>query len=255
MREFLKDAVDTPLELARTLGLTLADHSQHTDDVRMMRHPDNVGRENEPNRVLGMMCLKVLGHDDPCTKTGKRYPLADVEYFWARLALLADGRLPEKFAKAVRRQVPSKSLQQFVSSLVGRGRVFVLTGRLRADAGYTARRNTVFQGLTSDGAKLALWWVWRKGYRIVNFIHDEILVEVPASDDLTLHANKVERLMVAAMKEVLPDVRVEVKYAATDRWRKGAEAVFDDEERLVLWHPEGERSTHHRRKKKVERKE
>jgi hypothetical protein len=39
------------------------------------------------------------------------------------------------------------------------------------------------------------------------------------------------------MKEVLPDVLVDVKYAATDRWRKKAKAVFDEQGRLRLWHP------------------
>jgi hypothetical protein len=50
--------------------------------------------------------------------------------------------------------------------------VFALTGRLRAAATYSARHNTVFQELAADGSKLALWLLWRAGYRIVNFIHD-----------------------------------------------------------------------------------
>lgn len=115
----------------------------------------------------------------------------------------------------------------------------MLTGRLRAASGYTARRNSVFQGLTSDGAKIALWKVWRAGYRIANFVHDELLVEVPAGDDLGEHAEAVKLLMVAGMREVLPDMLVGVEYAATDRWRKSAKAVFDGSGRLRLWTPEG----------------
>jgi hypothetical protein len=115
--------------------------------------------------------------------------------------------------------------------------VFVLTGRLRAAAGYTARHNTVFQGLTSDGAKIALWKVWRAGYRITNFIHDQILVEIPAGDDLKAHAERIKKLMIRGMKEVLPDVLIDVKYAATDCWQKKAVAVFDEQGRLRLWHP------------------
>jgi DNA polymerase I-like protein with 3'-5' exonuclease and polymerase domains len=112
--------------------------------------------------------------------------------------------------------------------------VFTLTGRLRAAAGFTARRNTVFQGLTSDGAKLALWRVWRAGFRVVNFVHDELLVEVPAGSDLTAHAGRVQTLMVEGMRAVLPDVRVGVEYAATARWAKGAKATFDANGRLTL---------------------
>ncbi len=54
---------------------------------------------------------------------------------------------------------PSPELRRGVAGLVGLAGVYTLTGRLRAAAGFTARRNTVFQGLTSDGAKLALWRV------------------------------------------------------------------------------------------------
>src|SRR5690349_1939663 len=45
----------------------------------------------------------------------------------------------------------------------GAGSLFTLTGRLRANATYTARRNRPFQRLAADGAKLALWRFWRAG--------------------------------------------------------------------------------------------
>jgi hypothetical protein len=75
-------------------------------------------------------------------------------------------------------------LQRAALSLVDREPVFTLTGRLRANASYCARHNTVFQGLAADGAKLALWLLWRAGYRIVNFIHDEVLIEIPVDSRL-----------------------------------------------------------------------
>ncbi len=259
MREFLKDTVDTPLELARALGLTLLGHHEHTDDARMLRHPLNAGQEHTPSPILGMMCLKVLGHENPRTAKGQPYSQADLDYFWTRFEQLAD-QLPAKFAKAIRSRKPSKALQRFVSSYVGRAGVFVLTGRLRAAAGYTARHNTIFQGLTSDGAKLGLWRVWRKGHKIVNFIHDQILVEVPAGDELKAHAERVKKLMIKGMKEVLPDLLVDVKYAATDRWRKKAEAVFDEQGRLCLWYPKQDKkdsshSAKHNAKRKSRRHE
>lgn len=122
-------------------------------------------------------------------------------------------------------------------SIVDRAPVFTLSGRLRANASYCARHNTVFQGLAADGAKLALWFLWRAGYRIVNFIHDQVLVEVPADADLQAHASRIEELMKQGMKLVVPDVAVGVSYAATDRWYKGAEAVRSKDGGLVLWQP------------------
>ncbi|MBN9121887.1 MAG: hypothetical protein J0I06_22560 [Planctomycetes bacterium] len=236
MRSFLSDTVNTPHRVACRLGLTPAARAEHTDDGRMLRHPDNAGRANEPSEILGRMCLKVLSHEQPCTAQGKAYSPADLDFFWTRVGQLAD-ELPEKFRRAIHDRTPSVGLQRSVASLVGRAAVFTLTGRLRANATYTARHNTIFQGLTSDGAKLGLWRVWRAGYRVVNFIHDQLLVEVPDSPILAYDAERIRAEMIAGMKEVIPDVTVDVDYAATSRWRKGAKAVFDAEGKLLVWEP------------------
>ena len=121
-------------------------------------------------------------------------------------------------------------------SCVGRkAGVFTLTGRLRANATYTARHNSVFQGLAADGAKLGLWKLWRAGYRIVNFIHDEVLIEVPASSNLALHAQVVRRLMINGMREVIPDVRINAEFVVTDRWYKKAGLALGKNGKLMAW--------------------
>jgi DNA polymerase I-like protein with 3'-5' exonuclease and polymerase domains len=119
----------------------------------------------------------------------------------------------------------------------GRNAVFTFTGRLRAKATFAARHNTLFQGLAADGAKLALWKLWRAGYRIVNFIHDEIMVEIPEHTNLALHAEVIRHLMIEAMRLVVPDVKIDVQYAVSDMWAKSAEAVVDDGGRLAVWKP------------------
>jgi len=116
--------------------------------------------------------------------------------------------------------------------------VFTYTGRLRAKATYSARHNTVFQGLAADGAKLGLWYVWRAGYRIVNFIHDELLVAVPAGSNLAHHAEIIRYLMLKGMEAVVPDVAVDVEYTISDRWHKKAELVLDAQGRLSVWSAE-----------------
>ena len=236
MRAFLADDTDIPARLAATVGLTPLDHHGHTGDERFVGHPDNAGRCDEPHPILGMMALKVLGRPEPTTRAGAPYPASDVEYLWSKLQILAD-ELPGKWATTLRERKPSPGLRKAVAGHLDRSDVFVLTGRLRANAGYTARHNTIFQGLTSDGAKLALWHVWRAGYRVVNFIHDELLVEVPAGGDLGAEAERVKSLMIDGMTAVLPDMTVRVEYAASDCWSKAATAVFDDAGRLRVWRP------------------
>lgn len=228
MHEFLRDDVDVPLGVARLLGLTPSAHADHTDETRFLFHPENAGREEEPHRILGMMCLRALRDPNPRTRAGTPYREPDLDFFWSRLADI-NMQLPEALRTDVAARRPTARLQREVTNLAGLGGVFTLTGRVRGRAGYTARRNTVFQGLAADGAKLALWSLWRSGYRIVNFIHDQVLVEIPTSDPVTQrdHARRVRQIMVEAMKAVVPDLRVEVEVSLADRWSKDAKTVVE----------------------------
>jgi hypothetical protein len=129
--------------------------------------------------------------------------------------------------------------------LVGRGPGFTLTGRVRAGATFSARHNGVFQGLAADGAKLALWHLWRGGYLVHNFVHDEVLIEVPADSNLLEHAERIRHHMIQGMRAVVPDVRVDVEYAACERWYKKAKPVFNKTcTKLKLWRPQPKEQTH-----------
>jgi DNA polymerase I-like protein with 3'-5' exonuclease and polymerase domains len=235
MRDFLTDVIDTPFELAKFLDLTVESHHEHTDDARFLYHAQ--GLEQNPSRTLGCMCLKVLKEAAPKTEKGKPYSTTDIEYFWARLEAKASS-FALKFQQDIVQRRPSVNLQREVMSLVSRAGVFTFTGRLRANATYSARHNTIFQGLAADAAKLGLWRLWRAGYHIVNFVHDQNVVEVSANSDLKKHAEKISSLMIAGIKDVAPDILAEVEYAAADRWYKEAEPVFDKSgKKLLLWHP------------------
>ena len=119
-----------------------------------------------------------------------------------------------------------------------RNQVITLTGRMRSDVSYTESHNTLFQGLAADGAKIALWLLLRASYRVVNCLHDEFLIEVPAGSDLLRHAQAIEALMLEAMKSVAPDVDAAVEFAAMSCWNKQAQAVYDEKgTRLLLWRP------------------
>ena len=80
----------------------------------------------------------------------------------------------------------------------------------------------MFQGLAADGAKLALWKLWRANYRIVAFVHDQVLIEVPSSANHKAVQQHIEELMISGMKEVVPDVSVSVESAYLRRWSKAA---------------------------------
>ena len=104
---------------------------------------------------------------------------------------------------------------------------------------------TRFSRLAAHGAKLALWKLYRAGYRIVNFIHDEALVEVPADSDLKEHAEAISRLMIDGMQAVVPNIAIKVEYAAADRWYKNAKAVYNEQGELLPWTPDPSREELH----------
>jgi DNA polymerase I-like protein with 3'-5' exonuclease and polymerase domains len=119
-----------------------------------------------------------------------------------------------------------------------------LTGRIRGSVSYSQARNTPFQGLAADGAKLALWMLLRAGYRITAFVHDEVVIELPVSLDYASEARSVERILCDAMTDTLQsDIPVTVEYSVARRWYKQAEAVWKDG-RLVPWEP-GPNSQYH----------
>jgi DNA polymerase-1 len=130
------------------------------------------------------------------------------------------------------------------------------SGRVRGKVGFCDGSNSVFQGRAADGAKRAGWYLAQECYlgfsklwpddgrprsplygsRPVLFVHDEFILEVPiaTAHEATLRQSEV---MVAGMKEVVPDVKVGTEYAVAVRWYKGASAVYDENKRLMPWEP------------------
>jgi hypothetical protein len=109
---------------------------------------------------------------------------------------------------------------QRLHDLLYRQSVATLTGRLRAGVGYTESKNTPFQSLCADGAKLALWDLLFAGYDVYAFIHDEILVQIPAAG-AEEHAARVDAIMVRAMEEVMGHgIPAKCHRLVSDCWKK-----------------------------------
>lgn len=87
------------------------------------------------------------------------------------------------------------------------GFVFTLSGRKRGNTTYCAEKNTPFQGLAADGAKLAMYNLMRRGFKLVGFCHDEIITEVPEKEADNLLGLQ-EEIMIDSMNIVVPDVKI-----------------------------------------------
>ena len=117
--------------------------------------------------------------------------------------------------------------------------------RIRADIKYTAACNTFFQGLGSDATKEAGWEIAKACYldkgsvlygcRIVNYIHDQFIVEAP-EERAHEAVMELKRIMEKAASKWLPDVPATVKKPVIcRRWSKKASQVRGPDGRLVPW--------------------
>lgn len=142
---------------------------------------------------------KVL-RGDPFKADGTPYKESFVDRTWEACRRLAAStpRLGPWVRDELKREIPSPRLEK---AFFG-GPAFTLTGRVRGGCTYTQQRNTPFQGLAADGAKLALWRLLAAGFRILAFVHDEIIVELPKGGSEGA-AREVDSILNSAMEEVL----------------------------------------------------
>ncbi|QDU90960.1 DNA polymerase I [Pirellulimonas nuda] len=220
--------------MAEKLGLSWGAYNEALG--RQPRRPIDGSDPYRPEPTVSRMLLKAIKVPEPAKGNGEPYSEQACDYLWSRLQSGID-HLPAKFHQDVRLRRPSPQLQKAVMHAFDRLGVFTLTGRLRANSNFTARHNTIFQGLAADGAKQALWRLWRAGYRIANFIHDEIIVEVPEDSNLAWHEAIVRTQMIDAMSEVVPGVRIGVESAVSTCWHKEAKPILDAQGRRVAWSP------------------
>jgi DNA polymerase-1 len=117
------------------------------------------------------------------------------------------------------------------------------SGRLRGKCTFCQAANTLFQGLTADGAKAAGWRILKEcmepfdpgplgGSRTVLFLHDEFGLEVPdpAGRPEVAHAaaERLSLVMCEEMQKWIPDVPITASAVLTRRWFKGAKPVRVD---------------------------
>lgn len=211
LTEHLKSRINTGLELAIALGMTPAAYNAATGKTSFYHSPE----DDQPAGWLGGMLLKTLKERQPMTAGNpdkgtqpRPYTPAETSFFWAAAARLPHDQLDKKDVDDIREHRPSPRLREAVSRLYSREPVITATGRIRANASYAACRNGIMQGLAADGAIHALWDLWRAGYKIVNFIHDEIICEVPEDEHLPARVAEIERLMIEGMQKVVPGANV-----------------------------------------------
>ncbi len=117
--------------------------------------------------------------------------------------------------------------------------VATMTGWVRGRVTYAQRRNTPFQHLAAAGGKLALWRLMREGYRVIAFVHDEVLVELPDEGGFVRkeHVDRVVEIMCAEMERVLGgNLPVACEATLSTCWSKDARLIVRDG-KVFPWQP------------------
>lgn len=121
------------------------------------------------------------------------------------------------------------------------------SGRHRGLIPKTVCSNTFFQGLGADATKDALYCLQKECYtdcgtalygcRMVNYVHDEFILEV--DEDLTVAREAAKRLVEVMCERAglwLPDVPPTASPCLMSCWSKKAEPTYDDKGELISWH-------------------
>lgn len=95
-----------------------------------------------------------------------------------------------------------------------------ITGRLRAGCTFTQAKNFPFQGLAADGAKISLFNLIASGFRVLNYVHDEFVIELLDDESLAKRRSEAEQIMVQGMKDVCPHVEIRIESEVCDYWKK-----------------------------------
>jgi DNA adenine methylase len=194
-----------------------------------------VGRVRREFPDDGLICgAKNVVQGRKRKRDGSPYNLGFIEQVWDGLLML--NRNPD-LELALENRKTGEELEHKLFF----GTVITATGRARGIATFTQRRNTPFQGMAADGTKIALWNLYKAGYRIVAFVHDEFVVELPEDVDYAKEATRIDEICCRSMEEVTGSVPIGCEYALSRRWSKDAAEVWDEDGRLVPWGQEPER--------------
>lgn len=154
----------------------------------------------------------------------------------------------DKVWKSIQQLNRNKALDPLIKKAYGKGdedlarklfgnEVSTITGRIRGGVTFTQACNTPFSGIAADGAKLAMYNLFVIGYRLIAFIHDEIVIEIPENSDIHSEAILIDKVMCESMQQVTPSIPIKCEYAASRRWCKGAVPIFDEAGKLQIWEP------------------
>ncbi|MGO9107843.1 MAG: hypothetical protein ACLP9L_01290 [Thermoguttaceae bacterium] len=65
-----------------------------------------------------------------------------------------------------------------------------------------------------------MWLLWRASYKLVSAIHDQVVIETIADDQVLERKAEIERLMIEGMLAVVPGMNVKVEAVVSSSLNK-----------------------------------
>lgn len=203
----------------------LQEQKYHIAAKNMCVHVDEVREVFTDYKLFGYAMQIIGGQDSQGNDAGKQWTPEQRAIVWGDVAAL--NRNPELAPLLAARKTSPK-----LARLLFFGNSGTLSGRVRGHIRFAARCNTPFQGLAADGAKLAMFKLVQCGYKVVGFVHDEVMIEIPKSCDIDEVYRQVNQIMCEAMDDLCPDIPIICEGLVADCWGK-VEQVFDADGRIV----------------------
>jgi DNA polymerase I-like protein with 3'-5' exonuclease and polymerase domains len=151
------------------------------------------------------------------SSTNREYSMEEIEWAFGVLEKI-DFPSKHKFINSI---VNKKGSYHLWKHFLRRyNSVIFESGRIRAFTDYCQSKNNPFQGLAADGAKVALYSLIKSGFKVINFIHDEYLIEIPLDSKLAVAEETVRNILITSMAVYCPNVKVEVDAQWMYNWSK-----------------------------------
>ena len=181
---------------------------------------------NNGDQVIGMVRRMMHGHRTKSI-SGEPYSPNQYQEVDNLLAGCRDRTSNKEVRPYLKRDISKEDADRHLFS----ERIKTITGRIQSKARYCQARNSRFQGLAGDGAKLTLFELFKRGMRVVAFIHDEIVIEVPEGSDYRGKRDELTEVMKSCMQQVVPDVEIGVHCnGVMKHWSKEVENRYEGDD-------------------------
>lgn len=114
----------------------------------------------------------------------------------------------------------------------------IVSGRAIRNSSFCACSNMNLQAPSADCAKAAMWLLYEAGFKIVNFIHDEFIIELPINTQLQRNVLLIQELMIKGAYEFVKNVTMKAEPSLMYRWDKKAEYLRDSDGRCIVYTPD-----------------